>query len=97
MDIESYFSDFEAPGVGKQINGVDLICNGTASLSILFDPNNDTLEAMAVDMQGDTFAKSMTPAEITSEKVAWKVSHAANEEFELDKVSFHFDKVGRAG
>lgn len=95
VTIELPYLDFKAPGIMKQIIGVDAVGVGNFSLQLRYDPRNTSLITTAIPISAvDTRAGAMTPVEMCAVSVAPVITHAANEDFRLDALTFYYEKLG---
>jgi hypothetical protein len=100
VTIELPYVDFKQPSVLKQIIGVDSIGVGTANLQLKYMANvNGTMQELLTNavpiISGSTTAPGpMTPVEMVAVAVAPVITHAANEDFRLDSLTFHYEVLG---
>ena len=94
VSVRLPFLTAKEEGVLKQFYGVDTVCEGTAEIKFLYDPNDETKETDFVQMLGDTYPKGLMPMEMTCEKISPYIRHAANEEFSLSRLSLYYHSLG---
>ncbi len=94
VTVELPYLSLGSPGVLKQIIGVDVVIEGTASLQFRFDPNNEALITGAVQLTGDTRAYGMVPVEMMATAIAPVFVHAASEPFELHSMTVYYEILG---
>lgn len=88
------YLDMKAPGVLKQIVGVDAVFSGTALVSFGYDPNDPTQVTEELTLAQNTQPGELTPAEITATNVSPIIRHSAPEAFELAAVNLLYQPLG---
>lgn len=94
VEIEMPYVDAKKSGILKMFTGFDAVVTGTGMLSVRFDPRNEALITSEVEISDDTRPGEMTPIEITAEAIAPRITHAADEAFQLDLLQFYFFELG---
>lgn len=94
VSIELPFLDFKAPGVMKQLVGVDAVVQGSANVQFRYDPRNPELITDPIPLSGDTRPGAMTPVELCAVSVAPLITHQANEDFRLDALTVYYEYLG---
>lgn len=100
VTIEFPFLDFKTPGVLKQITGVDSVGIGTATLELKYlamvngVPTEFRTGQVPVISGNTTAPGPLTPIELCATAVAPVITHAANEDFRLDALTFYYENLG---
>ena len=94
VTIEFPFLDFRAPGILKQIHGMDAVMVGSAEISHRFDARQPSFVTDPVMVSSDTRPGEMTPVELCSVGIAPIIRNTVNEEFELHAGTYYFDALG---
>lgn len=93
VDVQMAYQDAKLPGVEKMFYGADYVFTGTASVSYLYDPRDQTRETIAQEITGDTRQGTMVPVEVTSAAIAPRFRHSAAEPFGLDAATLYFHQL----
>ena len=99
ITVELPFLDFKTPGVLKMITGVDSIGAGTAMLELKYMamvngvPTEFTTSPVPVIAGNTTAPGPLTPVELCATAVAPVITHAANEDFRLDALTFYYENL----
>ncbi len=94
--IEFPYLDFQAPGVLKQVLGMDAVMIGTAAISHKFDARQPDFVTPGVVLSDDTRPDVMTPVEICSVGVAPVLKNKSAAPFELHALTYYFEPLGPA-
>lgn len=90
--VEMSYVDMKAPGIDKMVTGVDAVLKGTCSFQIRFDARDHSKITAAVELSEDTFpGEEGIPVEIQAVKLAPVITHEADELFELEVLSLHYE------
>lgn len=87
------FQNAKTPGVEKQWYGADFVFAGTANVSYLYDPRDQTKETTSQAITGDTVPSVMVPVEVVAASIAPIFRHSANEAFELTQQSIYYNPL----
>ena len=90
VDVQMAYQDAKLPGVEKQFYGADYVFEGTASVSYLYDPRDQSKETNAYPITGDSRAGTLIPVEVTAAAIAPRFRHAADEAFGLDMATLYY-------
>lgn len=93
VEVQMAFQNAKTPGVEKQIYGADFVFDGTADVSFLYDPRDQTKESISQAITGDTAPGQLTPVEIVATSVAPVIRHSADEAFEFTQLSLYFNPL----
>lgn len=88
------YLDFKAPGLLKQITGMDAVFVGTADIAHRFDASQPAFETPAYPVTGDSRPGGMLPVEICTTGIAPIVTHSADEAFEMHALTYYYDVLG---
>lgn len=100
VTVEFPYLDFKTPGVLKQLIGVDSIGAGTPNIQFkwMSTVNNIPTEfitsAIPIIYGNSTIPGPMTPVELIATAIAPVITHAANEDFRLDSLTFYYENLG---
>lgn len=100
VTVEFPFLDFKTPGVLKQITGIDTIGAGTANIRLKYlamvagVPTEFSTSDFSIIAGNTTAPGPLTPIELCATAVAPVITHAANEDFRLDAITFYFNNLG---
>lgn len=95
VDIEMSYLDFKAPGVLKQIIGMDAVVSGSCEISHRFDPRNtDLISDPPVTISGDSRPGNVYPVELLATSLATVIHNYDDQEFELHQLVFYFETLG---
>lgn len=92
--VEFPFLDFRAPGILKQVHGMDAVLVGSADISHRFDARQPAFVTDGVMVSSDSRPGEMTPVELCSVGIAPIVKNSADEEFELHALTYYFEPLG---
>jgi hypothetical protein len=90
VDVQMAYQDAKLPGVEKQFYGADYVFTGTAQVSYLYDPRDQTKETNAYPVTGDSRSTTLVPVEVTAAAIAPRFRHAADEAFGLDMATLYY-------
>ena len=99
VTVEFPYLDFKTPGVLKQLFGVDAIGAGNANLQLKWMgvvnniPTEFTTSAIPIISGNTTIPGPLTPVELCATAVAPIITHAANEDFRLDSLTFYYESL----
>ena len=99
VTVEFPYLDFKTPGVLKQLTGVDAIGAGTANLQFKWMhavggvPTEFITSAIPIISGSTTIPGPLTPVELCATAVAPVFTHAANEDFRLDSLTFYYESL----
>lgn len=95
VDIEMAYLDFKAPGVLKQILGMDAVVTGTCSISHRYDARNTSLKSdPPVTIIGDSRPGNTFPVELLATNLAPVISNFDNADFELHQLTYYYEPLG---
>ncbi len=94
VEVTWPFLDFKSPSGLKMIHGADIVCKGSATLTLGIDPNNEELRTIPIEIDGDMRPGTLTPLEVVATGISPSIKHARNEDFRIDLISFHYEKLG---
>lgn len=94
VEVQMAFQDAKLPGVLKQFYGADMVVEGSAALTVLYDPRDLAKESIAQTVSGDTRPGDMIPVEVQATSVAPVFRHEADEPFELAALSLYYNSLG---
>lgn len=92
--FEMPFQDFKKPGQRKHVHGLDIVQEGSGSLSIAYDARNPNLRGPEVVAAGDSRAGGMLNYELNITECAPRITHNANEAWELEMLELYYDLEG---
>ncbi len=90
VDVQMAYQDAKLPGVEKQFYGADYVFEGTADVSYLYDPRDQTKETNAYPITGDSRAGTLIPVEVTAAAIAPRFRHEADEAFGIDMATLYY-------
>jgi hypothetical protein len=90
VDVQMAYQDAKLPGVEKQFYGADYVFTGTAQVSYLYDPRDQTKESNAYPVTGDSRAGTLVPVEVTAAAIAPRFRHEADEDFGIDVATLYY-------
>ena len=88
------FLDFKLPGILKIVQSMDVVVEGSCSLSFLTDGNDTGAATPPIILQGDTRAGAAIPVELCAVAIAPVFQHAQATTFKLTAMTFAFEKLG---
>lgn len=94
VEVQMAFQDAKLPGVSKQFSGCDMVVEGAADFSVLYDPRDLTKESVAQTLSGDTRPGDVVPVEVVATSIAPVFRHAKDEAFEIAALSLYFNQLG---
>ena len=94
FEMEMPFVDAKRPAELKQWMGVDTVTEGTGRITFKYDPRDESLVTDELSLTGDTRPGSLTPIELVSASISPILKNSLNEEFRVDALSLHFEKLG---
>ena len=94
VEIALPYLDFKAPGVLKQLVGIDAVVDGTAKVAVGWDAREESRQTQPVQLAGNTRPGDMMPLEICATEVSPVVTHQADEAFELYALTLYFETLG---
>lgn len=95
VDIELAYLDFKAPGVLKQIFGMDMVVTGSCTVAHRFDPRNTALITdPPVSISGDTRPGYLIPVELMATNLAAVIRNYDDADFELHQIGYLFEGLG---
>ena len=84
------YQSFKKPGIMKQIFGVDVVLEGEAQVSHLYDARDEEAKTMGIRMTGDSRPAPLTPVEVMTTEVAFEFENETEDDFRLDSISYHY-------
>lgn len=78
----------------KQFMGMDAVMKGSASVSFLWDPDDDTQETTGHAISGDTRKDGLVPVECTATELATRFINNDTEDWRLDMYTLYYDVLG---
>ena len=99
VTVEFPYLDFKTPGVLKQLTGVDSIGTGTPNLQFKWMnivngvPTEFITSAIPIISGNTTIPGPLTPVELCATAIAPVITHAANEDFRLDSLTFYYENL----
>jgi hypothetical protein len=94
VEVEMYYQDNQAPGVGKQFIGFDGVVRGSPEIAFRYDTRNTNLITPYYPISGDMRPGDLFPMEIVATSIAPVFRHQADEEFQVDQLLCHYEKLG---
>lgn len=95
VEVEMSYLDFKAPGILKQILGMDAVITGSATIAFRFDPRNTALISdPAVAITGDSRPGYMIPVELMATNLAPVIKNSDTADFELHQLGFLWEGLG---
>lgn len=95
VEIELAYLDFKAPGVLKQILGMDMVVTGSCTVAHRFDPRNTALITdPPVTIGGDTRPGYLIPVELMATNLAPVIVNYDAQDFELHQIGYVFEGLG---
>jgi len=94
VEIALPYLDFKAPGVLKQLVGIDAVVDGTAKVAVGWDAREESRQTQPVQLAGNTRPGDIMPLEICATEVSPVVTHQADEAFELHALTLYFETLG---
>jgi hypothetical protein len=89
---ETAYSDFKAPGVDKQVYGLDASFTGIGEISQRFDPRSPSLiTSPPVSITGDTQPGDLYPVELVTTNLATVIRNYDDQEFEVHQFTYHYE------
>jgi hypothetical protein len=93
--IELAYLDFKAPGILKQIIGMDMVVTGQCTIAHRFDPRNtELITDPPVLIVGDTQPSYLIPVEMIATNLAPVILNNDDQEFELHQIGYIFEGLG---
>ena len=99
VTVEFPYLDFKTPGVLKQLFGVDSIGTGTPNIQFKWMgmvnnvPTEFITSAIPIISGNTTIPGPLTPVELCATAIAPVITHAANEDFRLDSLTFYYENL----
>lgn len=93
VDVQMAYQDAKQPGVEKMFYGADFVFSGTADVSYLYDPRDQTKETIATPVTGDSRPSTIVPVEVSAAAIAPRFRHSADEAFTVDMASLYFHSL----
>jgi hypothetical protein len=93
VEVQMAFQDAKTPGVDKQWYGADFVFAGTADVSYLYDPRDQTKESTSQAVSGNTAPGQTVGVEIVSASIAPVIRHEADEAFEFTRATLYFSAL----
>lgn len=97
VEVQMAFQDAKAPGLTKQVWGMDCVLEGAPEVAFKYDPRDQAKETIPQRLTGDTRPGDVVPVEVCSTAIAPVFRHAADEAFELSALSLYFNPLGTIG
>lgn len=95
VTIEMAYLDFKAPGILKQITGMDVVITGNCTVAHRYDPRSTALITdPPVAIVGDTRPGYLIPVELMATNIATVIKNNDSSEFELHQLGFLFEGLG---
>lgn len=95
VTVELSYLDFKAPGILKQITGMDVVVTGACTIAHRFDPRNTALITdPPVEIVGDTRPSYLIPVELMATNLASVIKNSDDKDFELHQIGFYFIGLG---
>jgi len=95
VDIEFYYQDADRPGVLKQIMGMDVLGEGSPTISFkYFDEGGVEREAASYEYPAITEPGAQNPVEICATRIAPHITHQRDEAFEFSQISLFYENLG---
>ena len=94
VEFRMTYQDFKKPGQRKHIHGLDLVQTGSGVLSVGYDARNTSLFGPSITVPGDSRAGGMIPYELNATEISPRITHSANEAWELELIEFYYDLLG---
>lgn len=95
VTIELAYLDFKAPGILKQITGMDMVVTGACTVAHRYDPRNVALITdPPVAIVGDTRPGYLIPVELMATNLAPVIKNNDANDFELHQISYLFEGLG---
>ncbi len=95
VEIEMAYLDFKAPGILKQIHGMDLVVTGSCTVAHRFDPRSTALITdPAVTIAGDSRPGNVFPVELLATNLSPVIKNNDANDFELHQISYYWDGLG---
>lgn len=83
-------------GLLKQVMGADVVATHSCDLTFGYDPGNTALRTTALTVGPDTRPGGLVQVEVGCTSIAPRITHTANEAFELYGLSVYYDTLGLA-
>lgn len=95
VDVELSYLDFKAPGILKQVLGMDAVITGSATIAFRFDPRNTALISdPAVSISGDSRPGYVIPVELLATNIAPVIKNNDALDFELHQITLYWEGLG---
>ena len=94
VEVVSSYNSLDSPGHWKQIIGSDVMFTGTANLQHRWDSRSPSEETTAFALTGDTRPGTLTPVELTTTEISYKVTQSDNSDFQLNGVTYYYNNLG---
>lgn len=94
VEIEMPYLDAKKAGINKMFYGVDAVIEGTVQLSLRYDARDEGLITSEIEITSDSRPGELTPVEVCAVSIAPRITHSANEAFQLDLLEFYFHELG---
>ncbi len=95
VDVEMSYLDFKAPGILKQIMGMDMVITGSATIAFRFDPRNTALIAdPPVSISGDSRPGYVLPVELLATNLSPVIKNNDALDFELHQITLYWEGLG---
>lgn len=95
VEIELSYLDMKAPGILKQIIGMDAVTTGNCEISFRYDPRNtDLVTSPGVTISGDSRPGNVFPVEMLATNLAPVIRNNDDADFELHQIVLYFETLG---
>lgn len=94
--VEFPYLDFKAPGVLKQIHGMDAVMVGSGEISHRFDARNSNLISLPTTFAGDTRPGEVFPVELCSAGIAPVIATSNDQAWELHALTYYYEPLTMA-
>lgn len=94
VEVEMFYQDAKEPGILKQFIGFDGVVVGSPTIAFKYDPRNAALVTPYVSISGDMRPGDLYPMELCATSIAPVFRHQLNEDFQLDFLMCHYEKLG---
>jgi hypothetical protein len=95
VQIEMAYLDFKAPGILKQILGMDAVVTGSCDIAFRYDPRNPGLiSSPPVTVTGDTRSSYVYPVELLATSAAPVFTNNDSNDFEIHALTLYFENLG---
>lgn len=90
VEVQMAFQDAKSPGVDKMFYGADIVSQGSASLSYLYDPRDTGKETVPMTIPGDSRPGDLLPVEVMAPAIAPVFRHSADEAMSIDALTLNY-------